>query len=92
MPTEPELFPASGEHGEHFRRRLTPEEALRGVTVNAAKALGLNDRGTLETGQRADLCVWNVRQPAELCYWIGGSHLLRKAFIGGLPQEAQPQA
>ncbi|QNK01895.1 imidazolonepropionase [Dyella telluris] len=63
--------------------RLTPEEALRGVTVNAARALGLDDRGTLEAGQRADLAVWNVRQPAELCYWIGGNHALRKVFVGG---------
>lgn len=63
--------------------RLTPEEALRGVTVHAAKALGLSDRGTLETGKRADLAIWNVRQPAELCYWIGGNHALRKLFVGG---------
>jgi imidazolonepropionase len=52
--------------------RLTPEEALRGVTVNAAKALGLNDRGTLALGQRADFAVWPVDHLAELCYWIGG--------------------
>ena len=63
--------------------RLTPEEALRGVTVNAAKALGLADRGTLAVGQRADLALWNVRAPAELCYWIGGGNVLRKIFLGG---------
>lgn len=68
--------------------RLTPEEALRGVTMHAARALGLSDRGTLEPGQRADLAVWNVSQPAELCYWIGGSHALRKLFIGGEAQAA----
>ncbi|MEO5830249.1 MAG: imidazolonepropionase [Rhodanobacter sp.] len=62
--------------------RLTPEEALRGVTVNAARALGLDDRGTLAVGQRADLAAWQVRQPAELCYWIGGQ-LLRELWIGG---------
>jgi imidazolonepropionase len=62
--------------------RLTPEEALRGVTVQAARALGLADRGTLAPGQRADLALWNVRQPAELCYWIGGP-LLRESWIGG---------
>ncbi|WP_426689725.1 imidazolonepropionase [Rhodanobacter ginsengiterrae] len=62
--------------------RLTPEEALRGVTVNAARALGLPDRGTLALGQRADLAVWHARQPAELCYWIGGQ-LLRSLWIGG---------
>jgi len=69
--------------------RLTPEEALRGVTVQAARALGLNDRGTLETGRRADLAVWDVGQPAELCYWIGGSPLLRQLFIGGAAQPVQ---
>lgn len=63
--------------------RLTPEEALRGVTANAAKALGFTDRGTLAVGKRADLAVWNVREPAELCYWIGGSHALRDIFLGG---------
>lgn len=63
--------------------RLTPEEALRGVTVHAARALGLSDRGTLAVGQRADLAVWNVRAPAELCYWIGGSNVLRDVFLGG---------
>jgi len=64
--------------------RLTPEEALRGVTVNAARAMGLPDRGTLATGQRADLAVWNVRTPAELCYWIGGD-LLQSLWTGGAP-------
>ena len=62
--------------------RLTPEEALRGVTVNAARALGLHDRGTLAIGQRADLVIWNARQPAELCYWIGGS-MVRELWLGG---------
>jgi len=62
--------------------RLTPEEALRGVTVNAARALGLHDRGTLAVGQRADLVVWNVSGEAELCYWIGGQ-LVRQVWLGG---------
>jgi imidazolonepropionase len=62
--------------------RLTPGEALRGVTVNAARALGLHDRGTLAIGQRADLVIWNARQPAELCYWIGGS-MVRELWLGG---------
>ena len=64
--------------------RLTPEEALRGVTVNAARALGLHDRGTLAVRQRADLVIWNARQPAELCYWIGGN-LVREVWLGGEP-------
>jgi len=62
--------------------RLTPEEALRGVTVNAARALGLSDRGTLAAGQRADVVIWNARQPAELCYWIGGN-LARRVYVAG---------
>jgi imidazolonepropionase len=62
--------------------RLTPEEALRGITVNAAAALGLADRGTLAIGQRADLVVWQVKKPSELCYWIGGS-LVKQVVLGG---------
>jgi imidazolonepropionase len=62
--------------------RLTPEEALRGVTVHAARALGLADRGQLTAGQRADLVVWRVSEPAELCYWIGGP-LLDQRWVGG---------
>ena len=62
--------------------RLTPDEALRGITVHAAAALGLHDRGTLAVGQRADLVVWTVKKPAELCYWIGGS-LVKEVVLGG---------
>jgi imidazolonepropionase len=52
---------------------LTPEEALAGVTKNAARALGLRDRGTIALGQRADLALWDIAEPAELAYVIGGS-------------------
>ncbi len=63
--------------------RLTPTEVLRGVTVNAARALGLqNDRGALAAGQRADWCVWDVASPAELCYWLGGVRPQRIVFGG----------
>jgi imidazolonepropionase len=51
--------------------RLTPEEALAGVTRNAARALGLDDRGMLAAGKRADLALWDIAHPAELAYWIG---------------------
>ncbi|MDQ3160970.1 MAG: imidazolonepropionase [Pseudomonadota bacterium] len=54
----------------HFK--LTPEEALRGATVHAARALGMHDRGVLRVGMRADFVRWRVSQPAELCYWLGG--------------------
>jgi imidazolonepropionase len=54
--------------------RFTPEEALRGVTVNAAKALGLSrSHGTIEAGKAADLAVFDIARPAELAYWIGGN-------------------
>ena len=62
--------------------RLTPEEALRGVTANAACALSLADRGSLAVGQRADLVAWHARQPAELCYWMGGN-LVRRVYLAG---------
>jgi imidazolonepropionase len=52
--------------------RLTPEEALRGMTVNAARALGLSaTHGTIEIGKRADFAVWDVQNPNELAYWFG---------------------
>ena len=62
--------------------RLTPEEALRGVTVNAAKALGLTDRGQLVAGQRADFCVWDIEHPNELSYYFGRNPL-RQVVRGG---------
>lgn len=52
--------------------RMTPEEALAGATVHAARALGLADRGTLEVGKRADFVVWDAAQPAELAWMIAG--------------------
>jgi imidazolonepropionase len=52
--------------------RLTPEEALAGVTRNAAAALGLlGEVGTLEIGKAADVCLWPVGHPRELAYWMG---------------------
>jgi imidazolonepropionase len=65
--------------------RLTPEEALAGVTRNAAAALGiLGETGTLEVGKCADLAVWPVGHPRELAYWMGG---LRPSLVmqGGRP-------
>lgn len=51
--------------------RLTATEALRGVTVNAARALGLSDRGILRVGARADLAIWRLRHPEQLCAELG---------------------
>jgi imidazolonepropionase len=54
--------------------RLTPEEALAGVTRAAARALGLEaDRGRLAVGLRADLALWAINHPAELAYWMGSN-------------------
>jgi imidazolonepropionase len=61
--------------------RLTPEEALRGMTVNGARALGLRDRGTLAAGQRADFVVWPHEHPNALAYTFGQHPALR--VIGG---------
>jgi len=62
--------------------RLTPLEALQGTTINAARALGLTDRGTIAPGQRADLAVWQARHPAELAWRIGPT-ALHSRIIGG---------
>jgi imidazolonepropionase len=66
----------------HFR--LTPEEALRGATTHAARALGLHDRGVLRAGMRADFVLWDVGHPAELCYWLSGQ-LARSVYAAGRP-------
>ncbi|MFZ5638227.1 MAG: imidazolonepropionase [Pseudomonadota bacterium] len=71
----------------HFR--LTPEEALRGATVHAARALGLPDRGLLRPGLRADFVHWDIHRPAELCYWLGGS-VGARAFVAGTPTAGMP--
>jgi imidazolonepropionase len=62
--------------------RLTPAEALAGATRNGATALGLTDRGFLQAGMRADLAIWNVREPAELAYRIGFNPLYQRIFAG----------
>lgn len=64
---------------------LTPEEALRGTTVNAARALGLKNKGQIDQGMDADLCLWDIEHPSELVYginqnrpsdiWLGGRHV-----------------
>jgi len=53
--------------------RMTPEEALAGVTTHAATALGLgHSHGTLEAGKAADFVAWQIERPADLAYWLGG--------------------
>lgn len=58
---------------------LTASEGFLGTTAQAARALGLQDRGRLAVGLRADLALWNVTHPRELGYWLG-RHLLRDAY------------
>ena len=62
--------------------RLTPEEALAGVTRHAAAALGLQDRGVLAAGKRADFVLWDVQRPAELSYALGCNPRLKTIFKG----------
>ncbi|MCX2768252.1 imidazolonepropionase [Pseudoalteromonas sp. B530] len=66
--------------------RMTPEEALSGVTVNAAKALGLSDRGVLKVGTRADLALWDITHPAQLSYQFGVADLSNLWILGKLNQ------
>jgi imidazolonepropionase len=63
--------------------RLTPEEALRGMTRHGARALGLRtSHGTLEAGKRADFVMWDVEHPHELAYWFGRNPC-RRVIAGG---------
>ena len=57
--------------------RLTPLEAVQGITMNAARALGLHDRGQLIEGQRADFVAWDLQHPNELAYWFGRNPCLQ---------------
>jgi imidazolonepropionase len=61
---------------------LTPEEALRGMTVHGARALGLADRGRLVAGQRADFCIWDVEHPRELAACFGHNPLKERVQQG----------
>lgn len=76
--------------------RLTPEECLRGVTLNAAKALGVShSRGYIAAGMAADLAMWDLCHPAELSYRIGVPDLLCRVVNGHIfyptPPTQQPQ-
>ena len=67
--------------------RLTPQEALAGVTRIAAQALGLKDRGALNATQRADFVLWDVKHPAELAYAFGSNPCVSTVW-GGRVREA----
>jgi imidazolonepropionase len=62
---------------------LTPEEAISGMTINAARALGLaHNIGSLAPGKQADLCAWRIESLAELGYWVGLPGPERRIFGG----------
>jgi len=61
---------------------LTPEEVLYGVTLNAAKALDLSNKGQVKTGMDADLCLWDIEHPSELVYGINQHRPSAKWFAG----------
>jgi imidazolonepropionase len=62
---------------------LSPEEALAGMTINAARAVGLAHRiGSIAIGKQADLCAWHIESLAELGYWIGLPGPERRIFAG----------
>jgi imidazolonepropionase len=64
---------------------LTVDEAIAGATREAARALGrLGEIGTLESGKRCDLAIWQVERPAELVYWLGANPLASRVW-GGAP-------
>ncbi len=64
--------------------RMTPEQALAGVTRNAAGALGLDDRGVLKVGARADIAHWQISHPAQLSYQFGVNKLSNLWILGRL--------
>ncbi|MGM0701633.1 MAG: imidazolonepropionase [Pseudomonadota bacterium] len=64
--------------------RLTPQEALAGMTAHGATALGLAGQGRIREGAEADLCLWNVESPAELAYAVQPGRLRQRLFQGEL--------
>ena len=62
--------------------RMTPLEAVLGVTAQGARALGLHDRGRLAAGMRADFAAWDLDHPNELAYWFGHNPC-RRVVVGG---------
>ena len=63
--------------------RMTPLEAVLGITAHGAHALGLPDRGRLVAGLRADFAVWDLEHPNELAYWFGHNPC-RRVVAGGI--------
>lgn len=66
--------------------RMTPSEALAGMTAHGAQALGLNELGRIAPGRPADLCRWNVEAPAELAYAVQPGRLAQRLYRGELTE------
>lgn len=87
--SSPTVSPASQMHLACYLFRLTPEEALRGFTVNAARALGLGDTaGRIAVGRAADLAIWDTDDPRGIAYAIGGTPCLAVIKDGVVVHEA----
>lgn len=80
--TSPICLPTLMAHLACTLFRLTPREALAGMTAHAARALGLPELGRIAVGAPADLCQWDIRQPAELAYAVQAGRLRQRIFCG----------
>lgn len=80
--TSPICLPTLMAHLACTLFRLTPREALAGMTAHAARALGLPELGRIAVGAPADLCLWDIRQPAELAYAVQPGRLRQRIFCG----------
>lgn len=80
--TSPICLPTLMAHLACTLFRLTPREALAGMTVHAARALGRPELGRIAVGVPADLCLWDIRQPAELAYAVQAGRLRQRIFCG----------
>jgi imidazolonepropionase len=80
--TSPICLPTLMAHLACTLFRLTPREALAGMTAHAANALGLPELGRIAVGAPADLCLWDIRQPAELAYAVQAGRLRQRIFCG----------
>jgi len=82
--TSPICLPTLMAHLACTLFRLTPSEALAGMTANGARALGLPELGRIAVGAPADLCVWDIQQPAELAYAVQAGRLRQRVFNGAI--------
>jgi imidazolonepropionase len=88
--SSPTVLPAAQMHLACYLFRLTPEEALKGFTVNSASALGLSQSaGRVAVGRAADLAVWDTDDPRGIAYAIGGASCLA-VFKNGVSVHEAP--